>query len=115
VHEDHRERSVGRPDLVDRQQDAVVGRDQRRPVGRVGARSQRVGGAQVRRRPGAAGRAELTGLHPARGGLGDVQTDRGPARGEGDDGAEDADVAGAVRMRGRSRAAGHQTAPAEPT
>ncbi len=124
MHEDDGQRRVRRPDLLDRQQDAVVGLHERAAVGLACGRPEgvvlpQVGGDEFGGQ--LAGLPELCRLHAARGDPADSDADRRPRCGQADHGTDDAGgVPLAVRrLRGlgrlRSWCASHQTAPAEPT
>jgi hypothetical protein len=117
VHEDDGQRRVLGPDLVDGQQHAVVGPHERRAVGRAGGGAEGVVLPQLRvgqLRPDGV-RRELLGADPAGGDPADRHARRRPRRGETDDRADDARGAAPAVGGLRLLAAGHQTAPAEPT
>ena len=108
-----------RPDLLDREQHAVVGLHQRGPVGRAGGRAERVVRAELRRGALAAvATSSVSG--PARPAprAADGDAGRGAGRRQPDQAADDA---GRVPRDGAGQAgapggfARHQTAPAEPT
>ena len=118
MHEDDGQPGVARADLLDVQQHAVVGLDERAAVGLPRGGAERVVLAQVSghqlggQLPGL---TQLRGTHPAGRDPADGHAGRRAGRGQADDRADDAGGAPVGGGLLRALAAGHQTAPAEPT